>query len=60
MKTNSSFKMDKEFKRILPTIDKDKRPVFKQMFISCQVAFEQARRDALRQKRSDTGDSDGN
>jgi hypothetical protein len=53
MKTNNSFKMDKEFKRILSTIDKDRRGVIKDMFVSCQVAFEQARRDSLRQKRNE-------
>lgn len=56
MKPNSTFKMKKESKRILATMDKDRRHIFKDMFIVSQLAFEQGRRDALRQKRVDSGD----
>lgn len=56
MKPNSTFKMQKESKRILATLDRERRHILKNMFITSQLAFEQGRRDALRQKRVDSGD----
>ena len=54
MKATSSFNMDKEVKRILATMEPSKRSEYKNRMINAQLAFEQAKRDALRTKRNDS------
>lgn len=55
MKASSSFKLKKETKRVLATVDQDRRHVIKNMMISAQLAFEQAKRETLKQNRNNGG-----
>jgi hypothetical protein len=57
MKTNSSFNMNKEVKRVAATIiDPERRGFYKRLMIEAQVAFEKARRESVKQKRNDSGE----
>ncbi len=56
MKAGSNFKMEKEVKRVAATFtDSSLRGEYKRAMISAQLAFEKAKRDAMRQKRIDAG-----
>jgi hypothetical protein len=56
MKAGSNFKMDKEVKRVAATIiDSTTRGEYKRTMIDAQLAFEKAKRDAMKQKRNDGG-----
>lgn len=57
MKTNSSFKMDKEVKRVAATIiDPERRGFYKRLMADALVSFEKARRESVKQKRNDSGE----
>lgn len=57
MKTNSSFKMTKEVKRVAATIlDPEQRGFYKRLMADALVSFENARRDSGKQKRNDGGE----
>jgi len=57
MKATSTFKMDKEIKRQLSTLDQDRRSLFKNLMINAQLSFEQAKRQSLKSKNSnDSGE----
>ena len=57
MKTNSSFKMDKEVKRVAATIiDPERRGFYKRLMVDALVSFEKARRESVKQKRNDGGE----
>lgn len=58
MKASSSFKLKKETKRVLATVDPDRRHLIKNMMISAQLAFEQAKRETLKQNRTNNGGGD--
>ncbi len=53
MKPTSSFKMDKETKRIYATLLAPQKYEYKSRMIDAQLAFEKAKRDALKTKRND-------
>lgn len=57
MKTNSSFKMSKEVKRVAATISNpERRSEFKRLMKDALVSFEKARRETGKPKRNDGGD----
>lgn len=57
MKTNSSFKMDKEVKRVAATIvDAERRGAYKRLMKDALVSFEKARRESGKPKRNDGGE----
>ena len=57
MNAGSSFKMDKEVKRVAATIvDPVKRSEYKRTMINAQLAFEKAKRETFKQKRNDGGE----
>jgi hypothetical protein len=57
MNAGSSFKMDKETKRVTATIvDPSKRGEYKRRMIDAQLAFEKAKRETFKQKRNDGGE----
>jgi hypothetical protein len=57
MKTNSTFNMDKEVKRLAATIiNPERRGFYKRMMIDAQVSFEKARRESVKQKRNEGGE----
>ena len=58
MKATSSFKLKKETKRMIATVDIDRRHLIKNMMISAQLAFEQAKRESLKQNRNKNGGGD--
>ncbi len=56
MKSGNNFKMPKEVKRVASTIiDSSARGEFKRLMINAQLAYEKAKRDAMKQKRNDSG-----
>jgi len=56
MKTNNTFKMDKEVKRAAATIvDSERRGVYKRLMIDALVSFEKGRKESFKQKRNDGG-----
>lgn len=56
MKTNDTFKMDKEVKRAAATIiDPVQRGEFKRIMKDAQISFEKARRESGKPKRNDGG-----
>jgi len=58
MKTNGTFKMDKEVKRVAAMIvDPEQRGVYKRLMIDALVSFEKARRESSKSKRNDTGEA---
>lgn len=58
MKASSSFKLKKETKRVLASVDSDRRHLIKNMMISAQLAFEQAKRDSIKSNRNNNGGGD--
>ena len=57
MKTSSTFKMDKEVKRVAGTIvDPERRGAYKRLMIDALVSFEKARRESGKPKRNDGGE----
>jgi hypothetical protein len=57
MKTSSTFKMDKEVKRVAATIvDPERRGAYKRLMIDALVSFEKARRESGKPKRNDGGE----
>lgn len=58
MKATSSFKLKKETKRVLASVDLDRRHLIKNMMISAQLAFEQAKRDSIKSNRNNNGSGD--
>lgn len=56
MKATNSFNMKKETKRMLATVDMDRRSLIKNMMISAQLSFEKAKRDSLKQSKNVSGD----
>ena len=58
MKASSSFKLKKESKRMLAAVDLDRRHLIKNMMISAQLAFEQAKRESLKSNRKNNGGGD--
>lgn len=57
MKTNSSFKMDKEVKRVAATIvDPHHRSAYKRLMIDALVSFERAKRESGKPKRNENGE----
>jgi hypothetical protein len=58
MKAGNNFKIPKQIKRICARFtDKAQRAVYKDMMIDAQLAFERAKKEALKQKRT-SGDSE--
>jgi|DEB19_MinimDraft_2_1074335.scaffolds.fasta_scaffold134542_2 hypothetical protein len=55
MKASSSFKLKKETKRMLATVPSDRRGLIKNIMINAQVAFEQAKRESIKQNRNKNG-----
>ena len=54
MKTNNTFKMDKEVKRVAARIlDPEQRGFYKRTMVDALVSFEKARRDSGKPKRND-------
>ena len=47
----SSFNMKKETKRMLATVDSDRRGLIKNMMISAQLLFEKSKRESLKQSK---------
>lgn len=56
MKATNSFNMKKETKRMLASVDMDRRSLIKNMMISAQLSFEKAKRDSLKQSKNVSGD----
>lgn len=57
MNAGSSFKMNKEVKRVAATIaDSIERGEYKRIMIDAQLAFEKAKRESFKQKRNDGGE----
>lgn len=55
MKAMSSFNMKKETKRMLATVDSDRRGFIKNMMISAQLSFEKSKRESLKQSKHNAG-----
>ena len=56
MKATNSFNMKKETKRMLASVDTDRRSLIKNMMISAQLAFEKAKRESSKQSKNVSGD----
>ena len=56
MKATNSFNMKKETKRMLASVDSDRRGLIKNMMISAQLAFEKAKRETSKQSKNVSGE----
>jgi hypothetical protein len=57
MKTNGTFKMDKEVKRVAAMfVDSERRGAYKRLMIDALVSFEKARRESGKPKRNEGGE----